>query len=190
MCYLSGDYSINSLNNDKHIPTVYFLEYMSSNEYMQMINEPTRDAGGDTTLIDNNSMNTVPNESTLIGLFYADISDHYPIFYIERGRAPCDVHFWGKRVYSDKNIRKFDMPFAAVNWSSVIDFTDLRDNYSHIHCQLNILNITNALPHHILKETLTDKQYIDTIKKKYESWSKLIKDIDLLIWRPCTMIIR
>ena len=101
VCYLSGDYSINSLNNDKHIPTVYFLEYMSSNEYMQMINEPTRDAGGATTLIDNNSMNTVPNESTLIGLFYADISDHYPIFYIERGRAPCDVHFWEKRVYSD-----------------------------------------------------------------------------------------
>ena len=82
--YLLGDYNINLFNSERHVPTSDFLECMFSNEYISLINKPTRDTGNSATLIDNIFMNTIPNESTLIGLFYTDITDHYPIFYIDR----------------------------------------------------------------------------------------------------------
>ena len=69
-------------------------------------------------------MNTVPNESTLIGLFYTDITDHYPIFYNDRKNVSSDVR--EQRVYDDRNVRKFVDCLAALYWSNVLDCTDPR----------------------------------------------------------------
>ena len=58
---------------------------MFSYEFVPCINKPTRDAGGTATLIDNIYCNDT-SETEMTGLFYINISDHYPIFYIENNR--------------------------------------------------------------------------------------------------------
>ena len=135
--YLLGDYNINLLNSERHVPTSDFLECMFSNEYIPLINKPKRDAGNSATLIDNIFMNTIPNESTLIGLFYTDITDHYPIFNIDRKKVSSDVPSRKQRVYNDRNVQKFVDCFAALDWSNVLDCTDPQDSYSYFHCQIS-----------------------------------------------------
>ena len=82
-CFSLGDYNINLFNAEKHHLTSEFLENMFSYEYIPLINKPTRDSGHTASLIDNIYCNQIPSESTLSGLFYTDVSDHYPIFHIE-----------------------------------------------------------------------------------------------------------
>ena len=82
-CFLLGDYNINLLNAEKRHPTSDFLENMFSYEYIPLINKPNRVTGQTASLIDNIYCDHVPSELTLSGLFYRDVSDHYPVFYIE-----------------------------------------------------------------------------------------------------------
>ena len=84
-CYLLGDYNINLFSIEKHLATSEFIENMFSYEFVPCINKPTRDAGGTATLIDNIYCNDT-SETEMTGLFYINISDHYPIFYIENKR--------------------------------------------------------------------------------------------------------
>ena len=51
--YLSGDYNIDLLNVDKHIPSSEFIENMYSHSFMPLINKPTRVSNVSATLIDN-----------------------------------------------------------------------------------------------------------------------------------------
>ena len=122
-------------------------------------------------------MNTIPNESTLIGLFYTDITDHYPIFYIDRKNVSSDVPSRKKRIYNDRNVRKFVDCLAALDWSNVLDCTDPQDSYSYFHCQISTI-YNKCFPiktyfssYSNRKPWLTNSIKI-AIKKKNELWSK------------------
>ena len=80
--YLSGDYNINLLNVDNHVPTSEFLDTMFSYFMYPFINRPTRSVKERATLIDNIYSNMIKND-ILTGIFYTDISDHFPVFYID-----------------------------------------------------------------------------------------------------------
>ena len=67
-CYIMGDFNINLLNVDSHIPTAEFSHYC-----MPLINKPTRGTSGSATLIDIIYTNNI---------MFTDITDHFPIFYI------------------------------------------------------------------------------------------------------------
>ena len=150
---------------------------MFSNEYIPFIIKPTRDAGNSATLIDNIFMNTVLNESTLIGLFYTDITDHYPIFYIDSKNVSSDVPSRKQRVYNDMNVRKCVDCLAALDSWNVLDCTDSQDSYSYFHCQIStiynkcfpIKTYLSSYSHRKLR--LTNNIKI-AIKKKNELWSK------------------
>ena len=104
-CFLLGDYNINLLNAEKHHPTSDFLENMFSYEYIPLINKPTRVTGQTASLIDNIYCNHVPSELTLSGLFYTDVSDHYPIFYIENKYVNEEKSpRIRKRVFSERRV--------------------------------------------------------------------------------------
>ena len=51
--YLSGDYNINLLNTDKHVPTAEFLDTMFSYVMYPFINRPIQCIKQSATLIDN-----------------------------------------------------------------------------------------------------------------------------------------
>ena len=50
------------------------------------INRPTRRVKERATLIDNIYSNMIKND-ILTGIFYTDISDHFPVFYIDISAA-------------------------------------------------------------------------------------------------------
>ena len=52
-CYLLGDYNINLLKQDKHLPTKRFIDTILAYGFYPLINKPTRITSQSITLIDN-----------------------------------------------------------------------------------------------------------------------------------------
>ena len=92
-CYLPGDYYINLFNVDEHQPTAEFVESLFSQEFVPLLNKPTSTA----TLIDNIICNDIPSEISLTGIFYCNITDHYPVFHIERSQMNDQMRLISKR---------------------------------------------------------------------------------------------
>ena len=79
-CYIMGDFNINLLNVDSHIPTAEYSEMIFSHYCMPLINKPTRVKSGSATLIDNIFTNKI-SDNTYQGIMFNDITDHFPIFF-------------------------------------------------------------------------------------------------------------
>ena len=76
-----GDFSINLLNVDSHIPTAEFSEIIFSHYCMPLINKPTRVKSGSVTFSDDIFTNKM-SDNAYQGIMFTDITDHFPIFYI------------------------------------------------------------------------------------------------------------
>ena len=83
ICYSTGDYNINLLNSENHVPTSEFFNKMYSFSLFPAITKPTRITSRSATLIDNIFCNTIFNKQSATGILYTDISDHFPIVYID-----------------------------------------------------------------------------------------------------------
>ena len=83
--YLIGDFNINLLNVDSHNLTADFNDVIYSYGLIPLITRPTRVTETTATLIDNIFTNKIVqyNES-MYGILVSDVSDHYPIFYINK----------------------------------------------------------------------------------------------------------
>ena len=83
--YLMGDYNINLLNSDTHIPSGEFMDILYSNEFLPLISRPTRISTNSATLIDNIFTNNHDGLNCSInGILVSDISDHFPIFHVNQ----------------------------------------------------------------------------------------------------------
>ena len=80
-CYLMGDFNINLLKHEVHVPTKTFLDTTLTYGFYPLINKPTRITTHSVTLIDN-ILTNVHNSQTKSGIWIVDISDHLPIFAI------------------------------------------------------------------------------------------------------------
>ena len=139
-CFLLGDYNINLSNADKHHPTSEFLEIMFSYKYILLINKPTRDSGHTAPLIDNIYCNQIPSESTLSGLFYTDVSDHYPIIHIENKYVDEEKpHKIIKRLFSERYVSRFTYTLRRTDWSDVLNCFEPRRCYSTFFKTLNAI---------------------------------------------------
>ena len=76
--YYLGDYNVNLLSYSIHNPTSKLIDILYANGFVPLINEPTRITSQSLTLIDNIYTNCT--SETERGIFYTDISDHFPIF--------------------------------------------------------------------------------------------------------------
>ena len=80
-CYICGDFNIDLLNYDNRTATQLFLDTFMSFSFRSLINMPTRITESTSTLID--SLQTILMILMYIsGIFYADISYHFPVFSI------------------------------------------------------------------------------------------------------------
>ena len=103
---------------------------MFSYEFIPCIIQPTRDTGGTATLIDNIYYNHT-SETEMTGLFYTNISDHYPIFRIENQLLKKENNTSTKRrIYSGKNVAKFIESVRNISWSDVITCYDPQECYT------------------------------------------------------------
>jgi hypothetical protein len=139
--YLLGDFNVNLLDVKDHRPTSEFLDLIYSHSMFPLITKPTRIAGGSSTLIDNIFSNDICSTDMLNGLFYTDISDHFPIFSINcKNKISNDLKFIQTRIMNDKTIKAFTMKLRQVNWNSVLDnnngneaFCAFHDKYSKLY---------------------------------------------------------
>ena len=142
LCYLAGDYNLNLLNAETHSSTSEFIEMMFSNMFYPMINKPTRVTSHSASLIDNIFINCTHNKDHISGILYTDISDHFPIFIIDKSSKCVEPpKFRYTRVYSAKNINAFKNILGQSTWNDITAthdpqlafssfFNNLHDNYN------------------------------------------------------------
>ena len=87
LAYLLGDYNVNLLAIDSHKDSQEFIDTMYSFSLFPSITKPTRVTSSSATLIDNIFYNDVSNANVFTGILYTDITDHYPVFYIDHSAA-------------------------------------------------------------------------------------------------------
>ena len=78
LCIILGDFNINLLNYDTHMPTENFINTLSSYFFHPQIIQPTRITDHTATLIDNIFINSI-NHYTVSGNLLSDLSDHLPM---------------------------------------------------------------------------------------------------------------
>ena len=112
-----GNYNINLLNTDTHLPSSEFFETTYSHSFIPLINKQIRVTKNSATVIDNVFCNNLDNSHHKSGIFYTDISDHFPIFCIYSGcKYLSQEEYAIKRLFSTKNLNKFPASLQQVNW--------------------------------------------------------------------------
>ena len=131
LVYLLGDYNINILSAETHTMSGEFLEIMFSNMFVPLINKPTRVGKTSATIIDNILTNSKHFDSCLSGIFYTDISDHFPVFYIDNSLSISDDDTYIiKRSYSARNVENFKNDLSAMIWDEVLTIEDPQSAYT------------------------------------------------------------
>ena len=134
-CYLLGDWNVNLLNYDCHLPTTNVIDMFYSHGFMPLINRPTRISKSSATIIDNIFTN---NHSDLVdsyqGILISDISDHFPIFHINKNIKNIDkeIHIV-KRSYSDINKEAFIEKLSKTNWNDLFNVANVQEAFSTFH---------------------------------------------------------
>ena len=131
--YLMGDFNINLLNIDKHLPSSEFLENLFSYNFYPLINKPSRVSKSSATLIDNIFCNDIQIVEFMNGIFYADISDHFPIFTINVKSDKClsdNITYLSMRQNSEKNIESFCVNIQNVDWNDILMCHDCQMAYT------------------------------------------------------------
>ena len=154
--YIMGDFNINIMNGNDHSPTSDFIETMFSFSFMPLINKPTRVNNKTATLIDNIFCNNIENEQMFNGIFYTDISDHFPVFSIRvHSNVINSQSYINIRSLSTDNIAKFKAKVEYADWNSVISCNSCQDAYSKFH-NLYIALYNESFP---LKRVSTTPRY-------------------------------
>lgn len=157
-----GDFNINLLKVDKHVPSSEFLECMYTMSYIPLISKPTRVTATSATLIDNIFTNnlTVNSTETCSGILYTDISDHFPVFYVDNNSCSTYVNtkYITKRFYTDQNIAKFTTSLTNADWSLVTSELDDPNNaYAAFYSQLG-KHYLNCFPEVKIKQKYSNRK--------------------------------
>ena len=121
------------MNVENHSKTGEFNDIMFAHHFIPVINKPTRVRDKSATLIDNIFTNNIETDSVQ-GIFYTDITDHFPIFYgCPSFHIESQPRYVTKRIYSDANIRKFNDLLQSYDWNQVYEINDTQSAYSLFH---------------------------------------------------------
>ena len=140
LLYLTGDYNINLLNYDTHKDTKEFLDLMFSNSFIPLIDKPTRvkttAIKKTATLIDNIfTNNLIDHLDSHQGIFFTDISDHFPIFHIKKYIKKCNdsTRPIFKRKFNDASKKSFTDKLQDVNWELIKLHTNSQIAFTVFH---------------------------------------------------------
>ena len=130
LTYIMGDFNINLFNYDSHTKTADFINLMFSYSYAPFINKPTRITEQSSTLIDNIFVNNY-NDNTFQGLLFTDISDHFPVFIINK-KIKCENinKTLISRDYCQNNIKHFLERIQQVSWDTGMNVDDTELAYN------------------------------------------------------------
>ena len=130
--YLLGDYNLNLINADSHAPTQEFVDIMYSNSLFPSITKPTRVNTKSATLIDNIFGNDImKNTDVFTGILYTDISDHFPIFYIDySNQSKSSIKHIKKRMFTQANMMNFSGKLRDHDWGHVLSQSNPQNAYT------------------------------------------------------------
>ena len=142
ICYMIGDYNINLLNSENHTQTGEFVYLMSIYAFIPLIVRPTRITANLATLIENIFTNNLENlNNSLNGVLITDISDHFPIFHINR---ICHVKeldvFMYKRIYNMNNKQAFMQELQEIDWCELCSASGTQESFDLFHNRLTALH--------------------------------------------------
>ena len=135
--FLGGDFNLNLLNADKHLPISSFVETLFSHSLFPSINKPTRITKTSATLIDNIFVNPILCEHVTAGILTNIISDHCPVFVISPfvSKEREKEVYVTKRHFSDRNKEKFRTALASHAWDSCLSENDCQLAFSKFYQQ-------------------------------------------------------
>lgn len=113
-----------------------YVDQIYASSFVPLITIPTRVSSQSSTLIDHIYTNRFCDESQS-GAIVADVSDHYPVFYIEQSRCikaqdmPCSY-----RVYNENNIAKFVDVLERLDYCNVTHEMSCQTAYDMLHTKL------------------------------------------------------
>lgn len=130
-----GDFNLDLLRDERHLPTLNFINTMISYSFLPLINKPTRITSNTATLIDNIFCNNVHSNNFSNGVMYTDISDHLPIFCVKKtyGNISKNKNTITKRIYNETRIKKFLDSCNNINWDDIIHINDCQEAFTKFH---------------------------------------------------------
>ena len=141
--YILGDFNINLLNNDCHQPTGEFFDLMANTTFLPLITRPTRVTANSATLIDNIFTNHFDSSlQSSEGILVTDITDHYPIFHINRQITAYETEIYmERRLYNQRNKQAFLEALQKTDRSDIYSIPGTQSCFDIFHGKLvSLLN--------------------------------------------------
>ena len=129
-----GGANLDLTKHDKHPPTEKCLDIMYANHLIPVINRPTRVTMNTCTLIDNIFTNQYDaRENQLHGILKTDITDHFPLFYINCRKSPSssDDDYKLIRIMNGVRTTQYVSKIQNMDWSFLDSFTDCQSYFSN-----------------------------------------------------------
>ena len=121
---ICGDMNIDLLKTESHSDSAVYLDTLLENGLLPLVTMPTRIANRSASIIDHISTN-ITDSNYDVGIILSDLSDHFPVFYIQ--------HLKDKKVKTEPiKVRKIDemskQKFSSLlknrNWDNVLNNPD------------------------------------------------------------------
>ena len=131
--YIMGDFNLNLLNSENHSKTNEFLDLLYSSYFWPLISKPTRITESTSTLIDNIFSNSVDMVS-VAGILYADVSDHLPLFVINKTHTNKNLSSESNlikfRKFTDNSKQQFKEKLQSLSWDELYTMTNTEHAYN------------------------------------------------------------
>ena len=134
-CRIMGDCNLNLLSTETDPPTAQFVNELFSHSMFPLINKPTRCTTHSATILDNIYSNHIsPTSESIQGILYTDISDHFPVFFIDTNTKGKPVNrSITKRTFTKEANDSFLHKIQSTDWSPVIESNDAQTSMSLFH---------------------------------------------------------
>ena len=125
--FFVGDLNINSLDYSTNTKVKSFIDHMFSKGMLSVINKPTRISKNSVSCIDHIYTNSFINHEILAGIMKTDVSDHFPVFIIDKNIKTTnypDKIEKEIRAINNINIMKFKNILNKMDWMVVLNTQD------------------------------------------------------------------
>ena len=131
--YIVGDMNLNLLDHRSNSKVKEYLNIVSQNLLIAMINKPTRVSKSNATIIDHVLTNSFLHTDGSTGIIKIDISDHFPIFLISNEKISENTKHITiqKRVINDQFILYFKEILHEVDWTHLYTLSNPNQAYSY-----------------------------------------------------------
>ena len=136
-CYLCGDFNVDLLKADSHLPTASFLEHLFSHSLFPSINKPTRISVTSATIIDNIFFDPIHTRPATSGILTCAVSDHLPVFTLTRFQMNNlrNNEYITTRIFNDRNKAKFKNMLNSCRWDGCLHESNCQNAFTAFYDQ-------------------------------------------------------